>query len=76
MEEGSKQELVTVQPLTRATGNQGGPTVSSGGGFGGSKPIVIENIIMLDGRVIDKKSGSWRYGTPVITFNLFIPLLI
>ena len=32
-----------------------GRTVSSGGRFGSSKPIVIENIITLDGRVIDKR---------------------
>jgi ribosome-associated protein YbcJ (S4-like RNA binding protein) len=42
--------------LTRGTSNHGGgPTVSSGGSFGSSKPIVIENIIMLDGHVIDKR---------------------
>jgi len=45
---------VTVTPLTRGTGNTSGPTVSSGGGGGGSRPIVIENIITLDGQVIDK----------------------
>ncbi|MGB9168757.1 MAG: hypothetical protein WCB31_07520 [Nitrososphaeraceae archaeon] len=43
MGEGSKPELVTVQPLTR-------------GSFGGSgRPIVIENIITLDHQVIDKR---------------------
>ena len=56
MGEGSKPELVTVPPLTRGTGNHSGPTVSSGGGFGGSnRPIVIENIITLDGQIIDKR---------------------
>ena len=55
MGEGSKPELVTVTPLTRGTGNHSDPTVSSGGGFGGSKPIIIENIITLDGQVIDKR---------------------
>ena len=30
MGEGGKPELVTITPLTRRTGNQGGPTVSSG----------------------------------------------
>ena len=35
MGEGSKPELVTVTPLTRGTGNHSGPTVSSGGRFGG-----------------------------------------
>ena len=37
MGEGFAPELVTVQPLTRGTGNHGGPTVSSsgGGGMGG-----------------------------------------
>ncbi|HEU5461712.1 MAG TPA: hypothetical protein VFU79_05525 [Nitrososphaeraceae archaeon] len=54
MGEGFKPELVTVQPLTRGTGNHGGPSVSSSG-RGSSRPIVIENIIMLDGRVIDKR---------------------
>ena len=56
MGEGSKKELVTVTPLTRGTGNHTGPTVSSGtdGGRGGG-PIVIENIITLDGHVIDKR---------------------
>ena len=55
MGEGSKPELVTVQPLTRGTGNQSGPTVSSGGRLGGSRPIVIENIITLDGQIKDKR---------------------
>jgi hypothetical protein len=55
MGEGRKPELVTVTPLTRGTGNQSGPTVSSGERFGGSRPIVIENIITLDGQIIDKR---------------------
>jgi hypothetical protein len=55
MGEGFKPELVTVQPLTRGTGNHGGPTVSAGGGGGGGRPVIIENIIMIDGRVIDKR---------------------
>jgi hypothetical protein len=41
MGECRKPELVTVTPLTRETGNHGKPKVSSGGSFGGSKPIVI-----------------------------------
>lgn len=53
--EGSQPELVTVTPLIRGTRNHSGPTVSSGGEFGGSKPIIIENIITLDGQVIDKR---------------------
>ena len=36
MGEGRKSELVTVTPLTRGTGNQSGPPVSSGVRFGGS----------------------------------------
>ena len=41
--EGFKPELVTVQPLTRGTGNHGGPTVSSsGGGSGGGSGRPIE----------------------------------
>ena len=55
MEEGFAPELVTVTPLTRGTGNQSGRTVSSGGRFGRSKPIIIENIITLDVHVIDKR---------------------
>ena len=56
MGEGFKKELVTVTPLARGTGNTSGPTVSSGGGGGGgSRPIVIENIITLDGQIIDKR---------------------
>jgi hypothetical protein len=35
MGEGFKPELVTVQPLTRGTGNHTGPTVSSSFGNGG-----------------------------------------
>ena len=45
---------MTVTPLTRGTGNHSGPTVSSIDEFG-SKPIIIENIITLDGQVIDKR---------------------
>ena len=56
MGEGGAKELVTGTPLKRGTGNQSGPTVSRGGSFGGSgRPIVIENIITLDGRIIDKR---------------------
>ena len=55
MGEECKPELVTVMPLTKGTGNHSGPMVSSSGRFGGSKPIVIENIITLDGRIIDKR---------------------
>ena len=55
MGEGRKPELVTVTSLTRGTGNQSGSTVSSGGRFGGFRPIVIENIITLDGQIIDKR---------------------
>ena len=32
----------------------------SSGADGGGKPIVIENIIMLDGKVIDKESSCSR----------------
>jgi hypothetical protein len=54
MGEGSKPELVTVTLLTRGTRNHGGPTVSSGRGSSGSgRPIVIENVITLDGQVIE-----------------------
>ena len=56
MGEGSKPELVTVQPLTRETGNHSDAIVSRGRGFGGSnRLIVIENIITLDGQIIDKR---------------------
>ena len=55
MGEGSKPELVTVTPLTRGTGNTSEPTVSSGKGFGGGRPIVLKNNIILDGRIIDKR---------------------
>ena len=57
MGEGGVKELVTVTPLTKGTGNHTGPTVSSGGGGrgGSGRPIIIENIIMLDGHVIDKR---------------------
>lgn len=57
MGEGFKPELVTVQPLTRGTGNTNS-LVRAGGGLGGSgsnRPIIIENIITLDGKVIDKR---------------------
>lgn len=53
MGEGFKPELVTVQPLTRGIGNQGGPTVSStGGGIGGggNKIIMIEVPVILNNR--------------------------
>ena len=53
MGESFSPELVTVTPLTRGTGNHFGPTAGSGGG--GSRSVVIENIVVLDGRVIDKR---------------------
>jgi hypothetical protein len=37
MGEGHEPELVTVTPLTRGTRNTSGPTVSSGGSFGGGR---------------------------------------
>jgi hypothetical protein len=55
MGEGFTPELVTVQPLTRGTGNQGGPTLSSSCGGGSGRPIVIENIIALEGQVRDNE---------------------
>jgi hypothetical protein len=75
MGEGSKPELVTVTPSTRGTGNHAGPTVSSGGRFGGGQPIVIENIITLDGQVIDRrirKVALDGYGLQVSSFILQI----
>ena len=41
--------------INKGTGNQSSPTVSSGGSGGRSTPIIIENIITLDGHVIDKR---------------------
>jgi hypothetical protein len=55
MGEDFRPELVTVPPLTTGTGNHTGPTVSSSEAGRNSGPIVIENIIMLDGQVIDKR---------------------
>ena len=57
MAEGSKPELVTVIPLTRETRTPSGPIVSNGGGFGGGgrQSIVIENIITLDGQIINMR---------------------
>lgn len=55
MGEGFKPELVTVQPLTRGTGNHGGPTVSSsGGGGGGNRIITIEVPVIIDNRVFGR----------------------
>jgi hypothetical protein len=52
MGEGSKPELVTVTPLIRGTGNQGGPTVSSGRVHGGgNNSITIELPVIIDNRV-------------------------
>ena len=46
MGEGFQPELVTVQSLTRGTGNHSGPTVSSGGGSGG-RPLEIHTHNLL-----------------------------
>ena len=46
MGEGFQPELVTVQSLTRGTGNHSGPTVSSGGGFVG-RPLEIHTHNLL-----------------------------
>ncbi|HTH22820.1 MAG TPA: hypothetical protein VL854_11435, partial [Nitrososphaeraceae archaeon] len=52
MGEGFKEEMITVTPLTRGTGNHMGPTVSSDKGSGGGRsntpinfviPVVINN---------------------------------
>lgn len=43
MGKGFEEELVTVQPLTRGTGNDNEPTVSSGRGFGGGGGQPISN---------------------------------
>ena len=51
-----RPELVTVQPLTRGTGNHSGPTVSSSDRSGrGSSGEIVNNItVVLDGRVLQK----------------------
>jgi hypothetical protein len=54
MGEGFKPELVTVQPLTRGTGNHSGPTVSSGGFGGSSRPIEIHVHNEINGREIQR----------------------
>jgi hypothetical protein len=56
MGEGGAKELVTVTPLTRGTGNQGGPTVSSGGGFGrgSNRPIEIHIHNEVGGREVNR----------------------
>jgi hypothetical protein len=57
MGEGFAPELVTVQPLTRGTGNHGGPTVSSsggGGGMGGNRSITIEVPVIIDNRIFGR----------------------
>ena len=71
MGEGYKPELVTVTPFTRGTGNHAGPTVSNGGRFGGGQPIVIENIITLDGQVIDRRIRKVALGRFWITGLIF-----
>jgi hypothetical protein len=48
---GFNSKLVTIQPLTRGTGNHGGPTVSSGIGAGGNnRPIEIHVHNKIGGR--------------------------
>jgi hypothetical protein len=55
MGEGFQEEMVTVTPLTRGTGNQGGPTVSSGKSFGGSnRPIEIHIHNEVGGREVNR----------------------
>ena len=56
MGEAFKPELVTVQPLTRGTGNHGGPTVSSspGGGGSGGRAIEIHVHNEINGREIQR----------------------
>jgi hypothetical protein len=56
MGEGFKEELMTVQPLTRGTGNHGGPTVSSSDGTGGGsgRPIEIHLHNEIGGREIQR----------------------
>ena len=61
---------MTVQPLTRGTGNHGGPTVSSSGGIGAgnSRVITIEIPVILDNRVLGravKKIGLEDIGLQV-----------
>lgn len=46
-----KPEFVSVQPLTKGTGNHSGNlSRASSGGSGRGGPIVIENVIILDGQ--------------------------
>jgi hypothetical protein len=47
-------EIQYNQNFTRGTANHNRPTLSSSFGRS-SRPIVIENIIVLDGQVIDKR---------------------
>ena len=54
MGEGFKPEMVTVQPLTRGTGNTNAPTVSadSGGRGGGSAPTTLIIPVIINEREI------------------------
>ena len=55
MGEGFKPELLTVQPLTRGTGNHGSPTVSSSQiGGGNNRPIEIHVHNEINGREIQR----------------------
>lgn len=56
MKEEFLSELVTVQPLTRGTGNHSGPTVSSTPGSLGGKgrPIEIHVHNEINGREIQR----------------------
>jgi hypothetical protein len=56
MGEGGAPELVTIQPLTRGTGNHGGPTVLFGIGDagGGVKPSEIHVQSEINGGEIQR----------------------
>jgi len=50
----NKPELVTVQPLTRGTGNHFGPTVNGGLQSNKNQNITVPITVVLDGRVIQR----------------------
>ena len=84
MGEGFEEELVTVQPLTRGTGNDNEPTVSSGRGFGGGGGQPISNwsssYYWQKGYSAGQlKSGIrrfWIAGITIFYCNMLLTLLI
>ncbi|HEX2405723.1 MAG TPA: hypothetical protein VHJ38_00835, partial [Nitrososphaeraceae archaeon] len=60
------------KPLTRGTGNPGGPTVSSFSNAASNRPIVIEVPVIIDNKVFGRAVKKIALKDGIILYSLMI----